>query len=106
MSSQLFFFHLELIHVDAVVTDLEIVATHPDYQGKGIGTQLIRWGLEQADTQGVEAYLEASPDAVALYRKLGFTEWASTDTWIENERVKGVRYRNLFMIRAAAKSTL
>ena len=66
-----------------------------------MGTQLIHWGLEQADEQSVEAYLEASPDAVALYRNLGFGEWASTDTWIENERVKGTKYRNLFMIRAA-----
>ena len=80
---------------------MELVATHPDYQGKGVGTQLIRVGIDQADEQCVEAYLEASPDAVALYERLGFAEWGSTDTWIENERVKGTRYRNLFMIRAA-----
>lgn len=81
--------------------DLEIVATDPAYQGKGAGSQMMRWGLERADEQGMEAYLEASPDAVPLYEKLGFREAGRTDTWIENERVKGTWYRNLFMIRPA-----
>ncbi|KAK0264935.1 hypothetical protein LTR57_000162 [Friedmanniomyces endolithicus] len=79
---------------------LEILATDPKYQGQGAGSQLMRWGLERADQEGVEAYLEASPDAVRLYEHFGFREAARTDTWIENERVKpGVMYRNLFMIR-------
>lgn len=61
----------------------------------------MRWGLTQADEQGVEAYLEASPDAVPLYERLGFREAGQTDTFIENERVSGVWYRNLFMLRPA-----
>lgn len=80
-------------------TDLEIVATSPTFQGQGAGSQMIRWATEQADAEGVEAFLEASPDAVKLYEKHGFREAARTDTWIENERVKGTWYRNLFMIR-------
>jgi GNAT superfamily N-acetyltransferase len=79
--------------------DLEIVATDPTYQGKGAGSQLMRWGLKQADEKHVEAFLEASPDAVPLYERLGFREVDRTDTFIENERVGGVWYRNLFMIR-------
>jgi ribosomal protein S18 acetylase RimI-like enzyme len=85
--------------------DLEIVAADPKYQGKGAGSQLMRWGLEQADAQGAEAYLEASPEAVPLYRKLGFEEADKIDTFIKNERVDGVWYRNLFMIRQPAKKT-
>lgn len=81
-------------------TDLEIVATDPAYQGRGAGSQLMRWGLEQADNQGVEAYLEASPEAVPLYKNLGFREADKTDTFIDNERVKQTWYRNLFMIRS------
>lgn len=77
------------------------MATDPAYQGKGAGSQLIRWGTKQADEQNVEAYLEASPEAVPLYEKLGFREAGRTDTFIENERVKGEWYRNLFMIRPA-----
>ena len=79
--------------------DCEIVATDPKYQGKGAGSQLMRWGLRHADEQGVEAFLEASPDAVPLYERLGFREADRTDTFIKNERVDGVWYRNLFMTR-------
>lgn len=61
----------------------------------------MQWGLRQADEEGAEAYLEASPDAVPLYERLGFREAGRTDTFIENERVKGVWYRNLFMLRPA-----
>ncbi|OTA31011.1 hypothetical protein BTJ68_08753 [Hortaea werneckii EXF-2000] len=60
---------------------------------------MINWGLERADQDNVEAYLEASPEAVSLYEKLGFENVAQTDTWIQNERVEGEWYRNLFMIR-------
>ncbi|RMY83825.1 hypothetical protein D0861_07249 [Hortaea werneckii] len=79
--------------------DLEIIATHPQYQGRGAGSMMINRGLERADQDNVEAYLEASPEAVSLYEKLGFENVAQTDTWIQNERVKGEWYRNLFMIR-------
>lgn len=85
------------------ITDLEIVATDPTYQGKGAGSQMMRWGLEKADEQAVEAYLEASPEAVPLYEKLGFRESGRTDTFIENERVTGTWYRSLFMIRPVQK---
>lgn len=60
---------------------------------------MMRWGLEQAGEQGVECYLEASPDAVPLYEKSGFHEAGRTNTWIENERVDGTWYQNLYMIR-------
>ena len=60
---------------------------------------MLRWGTQKADGQNVEAYLEASPDAVPLYEKFGFREADRTDTLIDNERVKATWYRNLFMIR-------
>ena len=66
---------------------------------------MMRWGLERADIDGVEAYLEASPDAVPLYERHGFREADRTDTFINNERVMETWYRNMFMIRPAkAKS--
>lgn len=64
---------------------------------------MLRWGNERADVDGVEAYLEASPDAVKLYQKHGFQEAGRTETWIENERVAGMWYRNLYMIRPGSK---
>jgi hypothetical protein len=62
---------------------------------------MLAYGCDKADEQGFEAYLEASPEAVQLYEKFGFRDVESLDTWIENERVKGCWYRNLFMVRDA-----
>lgn len=62
---------------------------------------MMQWGLEQADAQCQEAFLEASPDAVSLYERAGFREAGRVDTLIDNERVKEIWYRNIFMIRPA-----
>jgi len=80
---------------------LEIVATHPKFQGQGAGKLMLAYGCDKADEQGLESYLEASPEAVSLYEKYAFKEVDRLDTWIENERVKGSWYRNLFMVRDA-----
>ncbi|GIZ48000.1 hypothetical protein CKM354_001107500 [Cercospora kikuchii] len=82
---------------------LEIIATDPAYQGKGAGSLMMQYGLKKADEQGVRAFLEASPDAVRLYEKAGFREARHLDTFINNSRVEGTMYRNLFMVRDAAR---
>lgn len=33
---------------------LDLLAVDPEHQGKGAGTKLISWGLEQADQMGAE----------------------------------------------------
>lgn len=78
-----------------------MIATTPEFQGQGGGSALIRWGLERADAEGSDAYLESSPDALSLYRKFGFEEVNHLDTWMENERVSGQWYREVFMLRPA-----
>ena len=87
-----------------LLTDLELVATDPKYHGQGAGTLLLQYGCSRPDEDAVEAYLEASPDAVRLYEKMGFVEAQRSDTLIEKEGVPGVWYRNLFMIRQPSKN--
>lgn len=53
---------------------LELLATRLEYQGKGAGGKLIRWGLEKADAEDLETYLEGSPDGVPIYERFGFRE--------------------------------
>jgi GNAT superfamily N-acetyltransferase len=49
------------------------VGVHPDMQGKGLGSALLRPTLERCDREGVPAYLEASSERnAALYERLGF----------------------------------
>jgi ribosomal protein S18 acetylase RimI-like enzyme len=54
---------------------LAVMGVAPDRQDRGIGTALLRHRLEQADRDGIAAYLEASsPRSRDLYRKHGFTD--------------------------------
>ena len=43
-------------------------------QGKGIGSMLIRRGLDDADKDNAKTYIEASPAGLPLYVKLGWQE--------------------------------
>ena len=74
--------------------DLEMLATLPDYQGQGAAGQLIRWGLEQADRDGLEAYIEASPVGAPIYEHFG---WVDIDTLV----VLDGEYTELCMRRPA-----
>jgi putative acetyltransferase len=60
------------LHFDTPVEAfiLAPVAVHPDYQGKGIGQKLIRYGIGQLRENGVElAFTYGDPD---FYSKVGF----------------------------------
>ncbi|KAJ5130002.1 uncharacterized protein N7515_006041 [Penicillium bovifimosum] len=51
---------------------LATVAVDPGSQRRGIGRQLVQWGLHQALDEKVPVGLEASVKGTALYEKLGF----------------------------------
>jgi len=57
---------------------LEILATLPDHQGQGAASRLLRWGLDRADEEDVECYIEAAPDAEAIYARFG---WEKVETF-------------------------
>jgi len=61
--------------------ELRMLSTDPKYQRKGLGTQLVQWGLEQVEAQAKEnpgsidgAYLVASLAGVRTYEKSGFVQ--------------------------------
>jgi ribosomal protein S18 acetylase RimI-like enzyme len=56
--------HWYLFHVGADV----------DRQARGVGSALVRHGLERADAEGVAAHLECAPDLVGYYARFGFGE--------------------------------
>ena len=52
---------------------LAILGTHPDHQGRGVGSALLRPVLERCDLDGSGAYLESSkPENVPFYERHGF----------------------------------
>ncbi|MDA8372277.1 MAG: GNAT family N-acetyltransferase [Nocardiopsaceae bacterium] len=56
------------------------VGVDPDRQGRGLGSAVIRPGIEAAEKDGVPAFLETSDERnVGLYRHLGFTVTAEYD---------------------------
>ncbi len=51
------------------------VYTRPEYQGRGVGTQVAEWLINEAHTWGAEKiYLETSEAGRRLYKRLGFDE--------------------------------
>lgn len=63
-------------------TDLESLGTHPDYQRRGAGSMLVKWGCDLADKNGVAAYVDASKEGAALYKKYGFVDFSPADTHV------------------------
>ena len=53
---------------------LAVLGVVPEWQGRGLGSLLMRPALEEIDAAGVAAYLETStPRARSLYQRHGFT---------------------------------
>lgn len=47
---------------------------HPSYDGRGVGSALIRWGTERADKEGVFCWVHSSDGGEVFYEKMGFEE--------------------------------
>lgn len=63
-----------LIGCDFLV--LSMLGREPDYHGHGAASQLIRYGLDPADEDGLEAYVESTPSALSVYEHFG---WINMD---------------------------
>ncbi|KAF8858055.1 acyl-CoA N-acyltransferase [Acephala macrosclerotiorum] len=58
---------------------LEVLATHENYRGLGLGAKLIEWGCKKADEDGLEMYLDAGEKARPLYERWGYVVQPHTD---------------------------
>lgn len=52
--------------------DLSVLVVHSAHQGRGVGRQLLSWGLQEATRLGLPCFLESSAAGKALYDKSGF----------------------------------
>lgn len=78
---------------------LRIFSVHPDYQRRGVATDMMQSALRDlVDRDGLEAYLESSPVGSTMYARCGFEE---------RKRVPlvGGKYDVSVMVRPARKST-
>ena len=80
---------------------LEIIATKPEYQRKGAAGKLLRWGIERADEEGTETYLEASPDGKPIYEHFGFLEVDRLVVELKEEMLGNSQFVECLMVRPA-----
>lgn len=71
--------------------DLDMLGTHPSYNGKGIASMLLKWGLDRADNDKVPVFLSASPAGKPVYERRGFRV-------VQEEEVAG-GYVQAYMVR-------
>lgn len=45
---------------------------HPEHQGRGYGRALVKWGLDQAEREGVCASVISADGKEEFYRRCGF----------------------------------
>lgn len=53
---------------------LHILVVKPEWQGRGAGRMMVRWGTERADGEGLPCYVDSTPVAKGVYERYGFEE--------------------------------
>lgn len=64
---------------------LGMLACHPEYQRRGAGEMLCKWGLNKAKAEDLVLTLYAAPMGGRLYRKLGFRDVGTFHTQVHGE---------------------
>ena len=83
---------------------LDGLAIHPDFQGCGVGTLLMRWGLDRAAEEKVPVFAIGEERGVSFYEKaLGFRRLAKTEYWLDRD-AKEVSREEVEMGNAAWKT--
>jgi ribosomal protein S18 acetylase RimI-like enzyme len=71
---------------------LKSLGVAPDFQGKGIGSQMVKFYCDLVDRDGIEAYHETGTKTVRFYERFGFKV-------VGEETIIGVK--NYYMLRPA-----
>lgn len=72
---------------------LNFLGVHPDYQRRGIGAKIVRYGVEKAKEEGIPCSLEASRAGKKVYVNCGFREIGTCDPFHGKEWKEGMHCR-------------
>lgn len=79
---------------------MHVLVVLPEWQGRGVGRRMLEWGVEVADGEGVECWLDASKAGLGLYKRLGWREVGETSIELEEwGGEKGERETVVQMVR-------
>ncbi|WEW59109.1 hypothetical protein PRK78_004578 [Emydomyces testavorans] len=82
---------------------LSLLVTLPEFQGRGIGSALLRDGFAVAAEHNVPVWLEASEEGYSLYKRLGFEDVEAFELDLTKYGGRTVS-RGVGMIRAAGEA--
>lgn len=82
---------------------LEALAVRPDFQGKGVGRDLVQWGLQRAADDGVCASVISALGKDAFYQKCGFDVQYWSAGMGEGNPLAGVEGGNVYWKMPVAK---
>lgn len=79
---------------------LDLCATHPDFQRRGVASSLVRWGMEETRRRGIRyATMEASAMGRLAYATLGFKPQGRDFVYEVDEEFAGRdKPPNIFMV--------
>jgi GNAT superfamily N-acetyltransferase len=79
---------------------LDLCATHPSFQRRGVASRLVTWGLDEARRRGIpEATTEASSMGRHVYQRLGFRPQGSDVVYeVDEEFANRDKPPNVFMV--------
>lgn len=83
--------------------ELSLFFVHPDYQHQGIGSLLLRWGIQKAEEMGAKIWLSSTAYAVVVYEKKGWKVVERREVELGKYGGEGV-YSRPWMVRKPGES--
>lgn len=78
--------------------ELSALVTDPAHRRRGAASALCQWGMDKADANGLECYLESNPEAVNMYKKRGWAEVSTFEIGFQASNGSAT-YTTTYMVR-------
>jgi GNAT superfamily N-acetyltransferase len=85
---------------------LDLIFVDPKHQRRGAGSELVKWGADQADQMGGEAFVESTPFGRRLYEQNGFQVMEDITLQVPDKWAHKPAIQHLFMRRPAMKGVV